>query len=549
MIHSLHFILPALILAARGISAASESVDSDCQIRINHHRAKYGVDPITERTELHSCANRQSEYDKQMGAHKSYKRCGGLGSQGSGGGSTCGSVIDQFFNERWRCTDVALYDSTTPIATSSETSSNKCRSACMEDLSCLSFDFDADAADKCRFYGEASATHFQQSVDGTLFLGAPGYTKSQPGTVDGWKGFSVIDVDGSNAVPESGRISSIQWYGSNTNGVTFYMYRLVSDQTYAVVGKAEALSTNVGVENSMAVSITVQKGDVMGWTWNGAAAFGFNPTNAGHILYTNAENSGGPSDVGDEWEFHAAQGRRYHVAASFVPADGSSPSASPPRSYCAAALCQGHCGPVMGGSTSTFAWGEWNNHYTLNWRPGATMPKGGNECPSGIEAVKCWTDSETGVLWAYGVGGEDCHSTCSLAGATPAEYMCDVDTPITGGFDEVSSIMANFENPYNANDLASGEFTCTTGSCWGGETWRQVSIHEYNSDCYVPTDATKYTCDARFGNANCFGQRFNQLCPCQRGCSTSAAGPSCVSFGIYTITPSFVFVILHLYSQ
>ena len=90
----LFVVLPAVIF---GLPLRS-TAQSDCEIRINHHREKYGIDPITEREGLHTCANRQSQYDKEMGSHKSYKRCGGLESQGSGGGSTCSGVIDIFFN-------------------------------------------------------------------------------------------------------------------------------------------------------------------------------------------------------------------------------------------------------------------------------------------------------------------------------------------------------------------------------------------------------------------------------------------------------------------
>ncbi len=507
------------------VGLISVSSQNDCKSRINHHRTKYGVDLITEREDLHSCANRQSQYDKQMGAHKSYKRCGSLGSQGSGGGSSCASVIDMFFNERWHCTDTPVF--ALPIAQSDESTLANCRRACMDDMACLSFDYDADAPDNsCRFYGEASSTH-ATVIDGTFWLGAPEYTNTDAGTiVDGWQSFSLIEIDGSNTVPDDGEITGFKWFGANSNGVTFFIYRFISDTTYEVVGKLEVSSTTVGVENSITASppLIVVKGDVIGWTFEGAPAFGFKKnTSEGQIRYRNKENSGGPNSVGDQWTFDGgAVGRRYHFAASYVPNKSFTPSVQ--RKYCAAALCQGHCGPVMHGGTKTFAYGEWNNFYTLNWRPGARLPSGGNECPSGIEAVRCWTDN-SGILWAYGVGGEDCHSTCSLAGASPADYMCDEETPITGGFVEVSSIMSNFENAFNAND--PDEFTCTAGRCWEGETWRQIMIHEYNSNCYVPT-TEKYTCDSRFGNANCFGERFNQVCPCKRGCSW-AAGPSCVS--------------------
>ena len=134
----------------------------------------------------------------------------------------------------------------------------------------------------------------------------------------------------------------------------------------------------------------------------------------------------------------------------------------------------------------------------MNWRPGTRIPGGGEACPSGIDAVKCWEDEENDVLWAYGVGGDTCHATCSLAGATPADYKCDVSTTVSD-FDGVSQIMSHFTNPYNSAD--ADEFTCETGTCWGGENWRQIMIHEYNSNCYVST-ASEYTCDHKFKSTN-----------------------------------------------
>mmetsp|Transcript_15749 Transcript_15749/g.23861 ORF Transcript_15749/g.23861 Transcript_15749/m.23861 type:complete len:203 (+) Transcript_15749:1318-1926(+) len=195
----------------------------------------------------------------------------------------------------------------------------------------------------------------------------------------------------------------------------------------------------------------------------------------------------------------------------------------------------------MGGSTTTFSWGVYQNFYTLNWRPHARIPADGdgdNTCPSGIEAVKCWRDTDSDILWAYGVGGEDCHSTCSLAGATPSAYQCDETTPIDGGLAQVSDIMSNFgPNTYNAND--PGEFTCNLGRCWSGTSSRQIAIYEYRSDCYVPTNTDVYVCGSKFGNANCYGERFNQVCPCVPGCSWAAGGVCvCVyaNFDIFLIS-------------
>merc|ERR1711862_880179 len=108
-------------------------------------------------------------------------------------------------------------------------------------------------------------------------------------------------------------------------------------------------------------------------------------------------------------------------------------------------------------------------------------------------------------------------------GADPSDLKCDVDSPITGGFEEVSSIMSNFVNPYNPAD-AEG-FACTTGRC-GNTSNSHIKIHEYNSNCYSPVDTTAYSCSSWRGNANCLGQRFNQLCPCTEGC-TVTGDPEC----------------------
>eukprot|EP00594_Rhizosolenia_setigera_P000121 CAMPEP_0178943538 /NCGR_PEP_ID=MMETSP0789-20121207/2643_1 /TAXON_ID=3005 /ORGANISM="Rhizosolenia setigera, Strain CCMP 1694" /LENGTH=247 /DNA_ID=CAMNT_0020623145 /DNA_START=333 /DNA_END=1077 /DNA_ORIENTATION=+ len=224
---------------------------------------------------------------------------------------------------------------------------NTCRAACMDDPDCLSFGYDTDFANPCHFYNEASITLVKEESSGVYLLGGP--TDVAPGTVDQWESYTSVDIDGSSAVPASGTITSFQWYGSNTNGVDFHVFRLVSDKTYEVIGTVSAGSTTVGAENTINVSpaINVVKGDVMGFTWQGAAAFGFNGgSRFGASLYTD-EDSGGPET------------RSYHFAATFVPDQAFTPSDS--RHYCAAGNCAGHCGPVMGGSTTTFSWGSTND--------------------------------------------------------------------------------------------------------------------------------------------------------------------------------------------
>jgi len=342
-------------------------VRGECKERINHFRIKHKIQPlITEREDLRSCVDRQSEWDKQMGPHSSLKRCGIVGGQASGGGWKCENVIDMFYKERYKCKERTLVSGKPAQKVSSE-SKTWCRKRCDDDPKCMSFSYaaDSDGLDhSCRFYNKL-----------------------------------IVDSVPDNSSP---------------------------------------------------------------------------------------------------WE------------------------------YCRADRCGGHCGALLNPEVTTFSWGVWNDWYTLNWNPNPRLPSGGTECPSGINTVRCWDDTaESGLIWAYGAGGDNCHVMCSLVGASPSDFMCDVDSPITNGFDEVASIMTHFDNPYNEND--PDEFTCEPGICFGGVVEHGILIQEeQNSNCYVPKDShTQYACDNKLGiKPNCWGKRFNQVCPCIPGCGPGA-GPSC----------------------
>jgi len=509
---------------------------TDCLSRINHHRSKVGLVPMTERTDLHSCVNRQSEYDSKPGVrpHASALKCGGQGSTGQGNGNNCAAVIDMFYNERWSCVTSSLFN--VPFKKLNLPNIRECRQACLDNVMCLSYDHDGEEEDSCRFYDELSEAK-GQLIDGTRWIGGIELSDETPAKVDGWNNV-ILDVDGANHMPTDGVITGFKWYGSNTNGVHLQVYRTVSLNIYELVGQFFAPSTIIGEENSLPVAppMSVNKGDMIGFLWSGGKpAFGFSE-GGGNVAFKYDKNSGGPTNVGEQVTLDTLISRRYHFSASFVPNNPDDISLGAPRNYCAAKVCGGHCGPVMGSTTTVMAWGVYNSKYTLNWRPHGTMPMGGSTCPSGIEAVKCSTDPASGTLWAYGVGGEDCHSTCSLAGATPSDLKCDVASPITGGFDQVSNIMSNFENPYNQND--ADEFTCTTGRC-GNTSNTHIKIHEYNSNCYAPANTETYSCDSWRGNSNCLGQRFNQLCPCKAGC-TITGDPECNKFSHVGSTPFHV---------
>ncbi len=83
---------------------------TSCLERINYWRKKAcedgwvecppaGLPPMVECTACHECANSEAVWDKENGAHNSFKRCGER-VQGEGGGATCADVIDSFVSER-----------------------------------------------------------------------------------------------------------------------------------------------------------------------------------------------------------------------------------------------------------------------------------------------------------------------------------------------------------------------------------------------------------------------------------------------------------------
>lgn len=319
---------------------------SDCLSRINHHRAKWGLPPMTERTDLHSCVNREAEYDKAHGAH-SISMCG-EGAQGEAGGDGCNGVIDSFYNERWSCGSSAISGS--PYKSVDQPGESKCRQACNDDSKCISFDYvSTSQSDSCRFF--TSGTAAEETDAG------------------------------------SGRISC---------------------------------------------------------------------------------KAGSSSD------------------------------------------CKGHCSAVMeSGDGLLMSWGEYDGWYSINYHCHPVVPTLGDQCPSGIDVVRCHHDSSSGILWVTGLGGpwaQTCNEVCGLAGATQTSYHCDSSVRISS-YSEVSELLHEF-----------GGFECQPGNCFDGKSPAEFNGAVYSlasNRCYFPDGSKEYSCDAKCGNANCFGDRFSQMCPCR----------------------------------
>lgn len=186
------------------------------------------------------------------------------------------------------------------------------------------------------------------------------------------------------------------------------------------------------------------------------------------------------------------------------------PDASSGRISCKAGSspdCSGHCGAVMeSGDNLVMSWGEYDGYYTVNYHSDPVVPTMGDQCPSGLAVVRCHHDSSSGILWATGLEGPTCEQTCNLAGAKQTSYQCDSSTKISS-YGDVSELLHEF-----------GGFECQPGNCWDGHSpveFNGAVFSLSSKKCYYPDSSKAYGCDEKLGNANCFGDRFSQLCPCK----------------------------------
>ena len=143
-------------------------------------------------------------------------------------------------------------------------------------------------------------------------------------------------------------------------------------------------------------------------------------------------------------------------------------------------------------------------------------------CNSGYE---CWEDSNSNLVWVVGGGtSENCQTVCANSLNNQGdEYRCKPDQPI----------IANTED-FNQSPISDGlDFECVNGWCWGSSTGNGMMYIQSGTNsqrqCYYPSSDV-FSCDTNIGNANCFGTRFNQLCPCVKdepACPTPTAHVPC----------------------
>merc|ERR1719510_31421 len=121
--------------------------------------------------------------------------------------------------------------------------------------------------------------------------------------------------------------------GRSSNRVLLQVYRpLFGD--YLLFGQNDAPSSVIGEVNVVDVApedqITVQPGDLLGWTFFDKAAFGFNWGQPEDSMKWTPTSQVQYTDVGDVYPFPGGGNRRYQVRATIVDGNPDDPS----KRYC-----------------------------------------------------------------------------------------------------------------------------------------------------------------------------------------------------------------------
>lgn len=141
---------------------------------------------------------------------------------------------------------------------------------------------------------------------------------SQSQTVDGWTGFSQVDLI--KRFPSDGIVKAWKWYGRNKVGFVAHVLRPAGGTNFRLVGKTlvpdsagctSACSYLIPKESDY---IRVKKGDHIGWVFGAQNAFGFD-TRGSRTRWCNRNKCGHHNKVGSGYSYPGLGTRAYHVAA------------------------------------------------------------------------------------------------------------------------------------------------------------------------------------------------------------------------------------------
>mmetsp|Transcript_36386 Transcript_36386/g.43826 ORF Transcript_36386/g.43826 Transcript_36386/m.43826 type:complete len:665 (-) Transcript_36386:187-2181(-) len=135
------------------------------------------------------------------------------------------------------------------------------------------------------------------------------------------------------------------------------------------------------------------------------------------------------------------------------------------------------------------------------------------------EGYTCFEEEANDVVWVMAGGtGSPCSDVCESGISGSAEFKCKSD-------------QITYKNKELFDHIAQGlGYDCNNGSCWnssaGNMMWVERGDHE-NRNCYFPKDADLYSCSATNNNANCFGERYQMVCPCEQSAQVPTPAPIC----------------------
>lgn len=159
-------------------------------------------------------------------------------------------------------------------------------------------------------------------------------TQSQ--TVDGWTGFSEVDLI--KKFPSDGIVRGWKWYGRNKVGFVAHVLRPAGGTNFQLVGKTHVPdSAGCSAACSYLIQkeadwIKVKKGDHIGWVFGSRNAFGFDGRGS-QTRWCHRNGCGHHNKVGSAYSYPGQGARAYHVAAVMmgVAADPPAPKKEAPR--------------------------------------------------------------------------------------------------------------------------------------------------------------------------------------------------------------------------
>jgi len=129
------------------------------------------------------------------------------------------------------------------------------------------------------------------------------------------------------------------------------------------------------------------------------------------------------------------------------------------------------------------------------------------QSPTCAEGFTCFEEVSTDIWWVMGGSTSGtCNNICTDALSGSSGYVCKGDQP-------------TFTDDVTFDHIADGlGFNCKNGGCWGASTSSDMmwvaTIGGDERNCYYPNEGF-YGCSSSIGNANCFGERYRLVCPCQ----------------------------------